>query len=127
MSSKTRVSIIKCKDYNKKNLRNTIKNCVNLLGGFRKFLNPHSKIVIKPNLLSAAVPEKAITTHPSFVEAVIENIVDITGNGKNIVIADSFGSATPYNKTGMDRVYEITGILNVAKRTGCKLNYSTEY
>jgi len=127
MKNKTRVSITKCKSYNKKDLKKAINNCVSLLGGFGNFLNSNSKIVIKPNFLLAATPEKAITTHPLFIEAVIENIIDITESNKNIVIADSFGPATPYNRTGMERVYEATGVLDVAKRTGCRLNYSTEY
>jgi len=127
MNNKTRVSVVKCKSYNKKNLKEAINRCVGLIGGFKEFLNLHSKIVIKPNLLLPASPERAITTHPLFIEAVIENIIDITGSSKNIIIADSFGPAVPYNRTGMEKVYSTTGILNVAKRTGCRLNYSTEY
>src|SRR4030043_1809619 len=122
-----KVSIVRCKDYNKENLKDAIKRCVGLIGGFEKFLNPQSKILLKPNLLLSAPPERAITTHPLFIEAVIENIVDITGKRKNILIADSFGPATPYNKKGMEKIYDATGILGIAERTGCKLNYSAEY
>jgi len=127
MNNKTRVSVVKCKSYNKISLNEAISRCVSLLGGFKKFINPQSKIVIKPNLFLAAAPEKAVTTHPLFIEAVIENIIDITGSSKNIIIADSFGPAVPYNRTGMEKVYSTTGILDIAKRTGCRLNYSTEY
>ena len=122
-----KVSIVKCKDYNKKNLKDAIKRCVSLIGGFEKFLNPQSKVLLKPNLLLSAQPERAITTHPLFIEAVIENIVDITGKSQNILIADSFGPATPYNKKGMEKIYGATGILGIAERTGCRLNYSAEY
>jgi uncharacterized protein (DUF362 family)/ferredoxin len=122
-----KVSIVKCKGYNKENLKDAIKRCVRLIGGFEKFLNPQSKILLKPNLLMSAPPERAITTHPSFIEAVIENIVDITGKSQNILIADSFGPATPYNKKGMEKIYDATGILGIAERTGCRLNYSAEY
>ncbi len=127
MNSKTTVSIARCRSYDKKDLRKAISDCVSLLGGFSKFLNPGSRIVIKPNFLLAAAPEKAVTTHPLFIEAVIESITAVTGNSKNILIADSFGPGVPYNKAGMKRVYEATGVSDVAKRTGCRLNYSTEY
>ena len=127
MNSKTTVSIARCKSYDKKDLREAISDCVNLVGGFGKFLNSGSRIVIKPNFLLAAAPEKAVTTHPLFIEAVIEGIADVTGSTKNILIADSFGPGVPYNKTGMKRVYETSGVLDVAKRTGCRLNHSTEY
>lgn len=75
MNNKTRVSVVKCKNYNKISLNEAICRCVSLLGGFKKFINPQSKIVIKPNLILAAAPEKAVTTHPLFIEAVIENII----------------------------------------------------
>ena len=127
MRSNTRVSIKRCESYDKKDLSKAVRKCVSLLGGFKKFLSPASKILVKPNFLSAAAPEKAVTTHPLFIEAVIENIIAVTKNSKNILIADSFGPATPYNRSGMKRVYEATGVLDVAKRTGCRLNYSTEY
>lgn len=121
------VSIIKCASYEKKYLVEAIKKCVNFLGGFQEFLNPHSKILIKPNLLLAAEPARAITTHPLFVEAVIDNITDVTGNSKNITIADSFGPAINYDENGMEKVYEATGMADVAEKTGCRLNYSREY
>ena len=121
-----KVSIAKCKDYNKENLKDAIKRCVGLIGGFGKFLDSRSKILLKPNLLLSVLPERDITTHPLFIEAVIENIVDITGKSQNILIADSFGPATPYNKKGMEKIYDATGILGIAKRTGCRLNYCAE-
>lgn len=34
------------------------------------FLNKSEKILVKPNFLSAAQPEKAVTTHPAVIEAV---------------------------------------------------------
>jgi len=128
MNRKTsRVSIVKCESYDKKKLRDAISTCVDYLGGFKKFINSKSKVVIKPNLLLPASPEEAITTNPLFIEAVVENIADITGNSKNILIADSFGPGTPYNRTGMEKIYRAAGILDIAKRTGCRLNYSTAY
>lgn len=122
-----KVSIVKCSNYDKKTLAEAIKRSVNLLGGFQKFLNPQSKILIKPNLLLAAEPGRAITTHPLFVEAVIENIKAITGKSKNITIADSSGPVETYDRKGMEKVYKVTGMMSVAEKTGCKLNYSTEY
>ncbi len=121
------VSIVKCASYDKKNLVEAIKKSIDLLGGFQEFLNPHNKILIKPNLLLPVEPARAITTHPLFVETVIENIIDITGSSKNIMIADSFGPAINYDKNGMKKVYEATGIMDVAEKTGCRLNYSPEY
>jgi uncharacterized protein (DUF362 family)/Pyruvate/2-oxoacid:ferredoxin oxidoreductase delta subunit len=122
-----KVSIVKCRDYDKEALVEAIKKSVNILGGFQKLLNPKSKILIKPNLLLAAEPDRAITTHPLFVEAVIESITAITGNSKNITIADSSGPVENYDRKGIEKVYRVTGMIDVAEKTGCRLNYSTEY
>ena len=42
----------------------SIKNSVNLIGGFRKLLTSNNKIVIKPSLLLNVPVEKAIKTYP---------------------------------------------------------------
>ncbi len=123
----SKVSIIKCRAYDKKILVKAVRECVNLLGGFQKFLNPDSKILIKPNLLLATEPDRAITTHPLFIEAVIENVIKITGNSENIMIADSSGAGAAYNEAGMEKVYRATGMMSIAEKTGCRLNYSPQY
>jgi len=127
MKNKTKVSIVKCDTYNKEALSDAISDCVNLIGGFKRFIKPESKIVVKPNLLSAALPENAVTTHPVFVEAIVEKIIEITGRSENITIVDSPGAGIPYTKNNLKKVYEKTGLIDIPKRTGCRLNYDTEY
>lgn len=127
MEEKSRVSIVKCDSYNKEILEKAIEKCINLLGGFNKFIKPNSEIVIKPNLLMAASPKSAVITHPLFIESVIEKIIKITKNSENITIADSPGAGIPYNKNSLERVYEKSGLKDVARKTGCRLNYNTGY
>jgi uncharacterized protein (DUF362 family)/NAD-dependent dihydropyrimidine dehydrogenase PreA subunit len=57
---------------------------------FKKFdkLIKNDKIFIKPNLISPKNPEKAVTTHPVFVEALSEYLID---NNNKIFIGDSPG------------------------------------
>ena len=66
----TKISLIKCDDYNKVN--NAVKEAVNLLGGVSAFIKPSEKILIKPNLLAPKDPSKAVTTHPEIVRAIIK-------------------------------------------------------
>ncbi len=127
MDKKVRVSIIKCKSYEKKLLKKAIAESVELLGGFKKFTKPGDRVLVKPNLLMAVTPERAITTHPAFITAVIEEIIKCTGKPENITLADSSSPAVPFKESGIKKLYEQSGILDVSRSTGCKLNYSTGY
>ena len=127
MKNKPKVSVVRCESYDKKVLSDAIGRCTDMIGGLSKFIKPGSNIVIKPNLLSAALPENAVTTHPVFVETVIEKISEITGSSENITIVDSPGAGIPYTKNNLKKVYEKTGLADISKKAGCKLNYNTEY
>lgn len=41
----------------------------------RGSIAPGTRVLIKPNLLTAAAPERAIVTHPLIVRAVASNLV----------------------------------------------------
>ena len=65
------VSIVKCATYSHQELFPKVKEAIELIGGIEKFVKPNSKVLVKPNLLMAIEPQRAITTHPEFVRAVI--------------------------------------------------------
>jgi len=120
------VSIIKCSSYQKDLVRGAISKSVDLLGGFQKFIRPDERILIKPNLLLAAKPQKAVTTHPLFLEAMIEILSGFT-DASRITIADSPGAGIPYTRENLEKVYRETGVMDVAQKTGCILNFDTGY
>jgi uncharacterized protein (DUF362 family) len=72
------------------------------------------------NLLSASDPQKAITTHPAFMNAIIQEVMD---RGGKVLIADSPGGL--YTEGSLKKAYRETGILEVAEETGAELNYDT--
>lgn len=127
VADKYRVAVYRCGKYDKEVIKRTLHTAIERLGGIESFLGNKKNICVKPNLLMPASPEQAITTHPVFVEAVIELVSEYTGNPENIIIADSFSPVVPFTKKGIDRVYEEAGLKEVSVRTGCRLNYSTEY
>lgn len=47
-----------------------VRQGVMLLGGMEQFIAKEEKVLLKPNLLSRALPQKAITTHPAVFSAV---------------------------------------------------------
>ena len=73
---KTQVSIVKAPTY--AHTESAIRHAVELLGGIDEFLRPGMKVLLKPNLLFGASPDKCITTHPEVVKAVV-NIVRQAG------------------------------------------------
>jgi len=85
-----------------------------LIGGLDKFVKPGMRVLLKPNLISAKVPERAITTHPELVAAVAREVRKVGGNP---VIGDSPGGA----KRGLDRVWDKTGMKAIADRDGLEL------
>ena len=59
-----KVGIERCPSYDPGEVYGALKHAVNLAGG----LDFAGKIVLlKPNILSDAPPEKAVTTHPVFL------------------------------------------------------------
>ncbi|PLX65803.1 MAG: hypothetical protein C0602_13835 [Denitrovibrio sp.] len=72
-------------------------------------------ILIKPNLLSAAAPEKAVTTNPDFIKTVINILKSYTD--AELWMGDSPGA----NFGKYERVLEVTGIQKTADETGVKI------
>lgn len=120
---KIKVSVVRCSSYDMEILGPALGNCLDALNCFKGIIKPGKKILLKPNLLSPNNPEKAITTHPAFVEAVIKKIIDITGQPENITLADSCVPILAHTKKGLRKLYEATQMIDLPKKTGISLNY----
>ncbi len=66
--------LIRKAEYNYAALRPIIFEIMDLLAGDR--IQSNSRVVIKPNLLAPASPDKAIVTHPLVVKAAVEYVLD---------------------------------------------------
>ena len=71
---KSIVAVKKCNTYKKDQLLKKIQESLDLVGGLKKYIRSAKKILLKPNLLSATEPENAVTTHPVFIECIVELI-----------------------------------------------------
>ena len=65
------VALVKCESYDRAEVYQAVSAAVELLGGMENLIGlpKDSHIVLKPNLLTKADPEKACTTHPAVFEA----------------------------------------------------------
>jgi uncharacterized protein (DUF362 family)/Pyruvate/2-oxoacid:ferredoxin oxidoreductase delta subunit len=103
-------ALIKSENYN--NCYNNLKKGFRLLGGISKYIKKNEKILVKPNFLKAADVEKAVTTHPEIIKAIIKIIIDC---GAIPLIGDSPGMGTP------EKVLEKLGLTDFIKKNNVKL------
>jgi uncharacterized protein (DUF362 family) len=116
---KTKVSLIKCTEYTQETVEKAIRRTFDLLGGIQSFVHPGEKILLKPKMLSAKPPERAITTHPEVVRADARLVKEA---GATPIIGDSPGGAIK----GVERVWKETGMQKMAAEENIELvNFET--
>ncbi len=81
-------------------------------------LNASTKVLIKPNMLAKHAPEKAVTTHPALIEAVVLQCVKCGALPQNIIIADSPGGI--YTKAIVQSMGKTCGYTQVCEKTGAQ-------
>ena len=74
-----KVSVKPCQDYDKDSVMKAVTSAIDQIGGIRKFVKKGETILLKPNLLVATAPEKAVTTHPEIVRAVARLVKKVGG------------------------------------------------
>lgn len=87
---KSKVAVIPCDSYEEEQVYQAVRKGVQLLGGMDAFVGHEEKLLLKPNLLSKASIEKAVTTHPSVFSAVTKLLREEGYN--NLVYGDSPGA-----------------------------------
>ena len=65
------VAIVRCPDYQRETLRQAIRRIEELLGGWDQLVGNRRRVLIKPNLLAGEEPDRAVTTHPEVLRAVV--------------------------------------------------------
>lgn len=115
-----KVSIVKCSDYRYENVEKSVFECLDGIPEINKKIKHGSRVLVKANLLRGNSPEDAVTTHPSVVRAIVRYLQEM---GCKVIIGDSPGSALNFDERLLKSVYEITGMVDVATKTGCELNY----
>jgi uncharacterized protein (DUF362 family)/Pyruvate/2-oxoacid:ferredoxin oxidoreductase delta subunit len=73
------VSIASCEAYELHTVRQGLAAVLAPLGGVGRFVRPGMKVLLKPNLLTAADPQRAVTTHPVVVQAIAELVQEAGG------------------------------------------------
>lgn len=115
------VSLVKCHKYDYELVKEKIDKSFKNLGGIERYIDKGDTVLLKLNLLMKKKPEDATTTHPVFVKALAERLIEY---GAKVIIADSPGG--PFNEKILKGVYKTCGIEKIAEETEANLNYNTK-
>ncbi|HUV86222.1 MAG TPA: DUF362 domain-containing protein [bacterium] len=75
---------------------------------------PGRPVLVKPNLMAAREPSRAVTTHPALIRVLAELLA---ARGRDVIIGDSPAGAV----RGIKRVWENTGAAEAARAAGARL------
>ena len=109
------VAIVKCEEYQDDVARAALSEAIDAVGGL-DWVEKGMKIVIKANLVSFMSPDKAATTHPALLCALVDLLLE---RGAEVVVGDSPGGL--YTSAFVNRVYKATGMKAVEEK-GAVLN-----
>lgn len=109
----TKVAKTYSESYAPTDIQTSLKEALDLLGGLDKFVFPNDKVLIKPNMVEAIHPDKAVTVHPEVLRALIKELKKI--GVQSIYVGDSPGYQTA------KKVGEISGILAVCTEENVEL------
>ncbi len=108
---KPTVAVRAAADYRRERVEGAVEELLSHLGGMGAFVRPGQKVLIKPNMLAGKPPEKAVTTHPEVVRAVVRLAQQAGGI---VSVGDSPGVGAPR------QVAARCGILQVIEETGAR-------
>lgn len=109
------VVIVPCGGYEEETARISLERVLAPLGGL-DWVKRGMRVVIKVNLVTFAKPEKAATTHPALLCALVRMLAE---RGADVVVGDSPGGL--YNAAYVGRVYAVTG-MKAVEQAGGRLN-----
>ena len=107
------VSFVPVNSYEQSVVDEAVKTGISLLGGISQFVQPEEKILLKPNMLTGALPQKAITTHPA-VFAAVARVLQEAGCTQ-LTYGDSPGNpaTTPVKAAAVTGIAETASSMNI--------------
>ncbi len=112
-----RVSISRCGTYEPETVADALAEVLEPLGGMKAFVRSGQRVCIKPNLLMKATPDRAVTTHPALLRAVIREVKAC--GAAEVLVGDSPGGRQ--NANGIRSAWEVTGWAGVCEEEGATL------
>ncbi|HQJ41218.1 MAG TPA: DUF362 domain-containing protein [Exilispira sp.] len=107
---RSKVVLLWCERYNEDLIYEKIKYGIELLGGFKSIFKEGEKILLKPNNLTSATIEEAVTTHPAVFGAACRLVKD---NNFEAFYGDSPSRENPVQSLRKNGFTEVANRYNV--------------
>jgi uncharacterized protein (DUF362 family)/NAD-dependent dihydropyrimidine dehydrogenase PreA subunit len=118
---KRKVWIARCESYDEQLVEQVINDWFKQLGPINDWCHAQ-KVILKPNLLSARDPGKAITTHPAVIKAVAKAFL---ASGKQVLVVES--GVGKLSEETLRLAYRVCGLQALADEINLELNYDISY
>jgi len=112
------VSLLRSQTYDQSNINDAVEKALELIGGIKIFVKPGDRVLLKINLLTGDVPEKAVTTHPAIVKAMIRQV---KAAGGIPLVGDCSGYEGRPNYKRYITACRNTGIMKVCEEEGARI------
>ncbi len=106
----SRVALVACPDYTPEKVEVALRRGLELLGGINRFIKSGERIVLKPNVLIGASPDKCVCTHPAVFRAAGRVLLEA---GVSLTCGDSpsfGGTAVNMRIAGLKQIADELGI-----------------
>ncbi|HMD69387.1 MAG TPA: DUF362 domain-containing protein, partial [Chitinivibrionales bacterium] len=127
-SSRSTVAIVKCASYDRDEVLAAVRRGVGLAGGMGSFVKSGETILVKPNVLVGANPDRCVTTHPSVFFAVCACLKECGCRltyGDSPALYDGWGKSGPaLRRSGLSAVAEELGVACADFENGRQVKYS---
>ncbi|HEX9093649.1 MAG TPA: DUF362 domain-containing protein [Coriobacteriia bacterium] len=116
------VGVAACAAYDGQRVAAALEEALSPLGGMSAFVSAGQRVFVKVNLLMKAIPDRAVTTHPELVRAVVR--AAFACGAAEVLVGDSpAGRATSASTT---EALEAAGIAGVCAQEGARLSLLAE-
>ncbi len=112
------VAIERCGSYDQDEMSAALERLLAPLGGMEAFVAQDQTVFVKVNLLMKAEPDRAVTTHPELVRAVVRAAKK--AGARDIAIGDSPGGRT--TAASARALFETSGMAAVARDEDVRLS-----
>ena len=107
----SKVSIVRCNSYGQEKVEEAVRKSLQLIGGIDEIIKPQDRVLLKVNMINSDFPEKAATTHPAILRAIIRIVKEM---GAKPLVGDAPGVAyrrieCAWQKTGFRKAAEEEG------------------
>jgi len=99
-------------------VKKAVYNALELINAQELFKKPDLKVLLKPNILGAKEPKKAVTTHPEVLRAVIQWVKQF--KPEKIIVAESSGTQ---KRGATEEAFEVSGLKKVCEEE--KIEWTT--